>query len=241
LKVYNEDTSRFDLFKSIGWIIITLITYFFTEKQIILYVGILPLLIFAINIWNYKSRKLLLEIDNSQIRIYNNEIQEINSESYNKIQFEFNNQLKYKRLSYMSIRLSKSKNIDLNISSEESYKLIWYIKDNLPMIRLLDKRDDNISKKEKQIKDGIWENGLGFIVSTIFLLVIIYKYDYFLEMRGTSTNSMIFERLVNYIDQLGGKVLMIAIFGYLSIISGLNYIYNKNNRRKPTHNNVYSK
>ena len=241
MKVYNEDTSRFDLFKSIGWIIITLITYFFTEKQIILYVGILPLLIFAINIWNYKSRKLLLEIDNSQIRIYNNEIQEINSESYNKIQFEFNNQLKYKRLSYMSIRLSKSKNIDLNISSEESYKLIWYIKDNLPMIRLLDKRDDNISKKEKQIKDGIWENGLGFIVSTIFLLVIIYKYDYFLEMRGTSTNSMIFERLVNYIDQLGGKVLMIAIFGYLSIISGLNYIYNKNNRRKPTHNNVYSK
>jgi len=241
LKVYNEDTSRFDLIKSIGWIIIAMITYFFTEKQIIIYIGILPLLIFIINIWNYKSRKLLLEIDNSQIRIYDKEIQEINSDSYNKIQLEFNNQLKHKRLSYVSIRLSKSKSIEINISSEESYKLIWYIKDNLPMIRLLDKRDNSISKKEKQLKDGIWENGLGFIVSTIFLLVIIYKYDYFLEIRGTSTNSMIFERLVNYIDQLGGKVLMIAIFGYLSLISGLNYIYNKNNSRKPTHNNVYSK
>ena len=213
-----------------------MITYLFTEKQIILCVGILPLLIFVINIWNYKSRKLLMEIYISQIIIYDKEIRVINSEAYNKIQFEFNNQLKFKRLSYMSIRLSKSKYIDLNISSEESYKLIWYIKDYLPMIRLIDKRDDSISKREKQLKDGIWENRLGFIVNTVFLLLIIYKYDYFLEMHGTSTKSMIFESMINYIDRLGGKILMIALFGYLSLISGLNYIYNTNNCRKPTHN-----
>lgn len=215
------------MIKSAGWIIMALITFYFTNKEFILYLGIFPSLIFLINLWNLKSRKLLLEINNTKIDICTEEKHEIDSTDYDKVQFEFKNQDKYNELSCMIISIKKSKLLDLNISSEESYKLIWYVRNKLPMIRFIDNREVSISKKEKQLKDKVWESALGFIVFSIGLIVIIYKYDYWLEMDGLSTKSLVFEKAVEYIDMIGGKALMISIFSYILLLAGLNYFYYK--------------
>lgn len=226
---YNKEDTKYKLLIHLGWVALLLFISFFNKEPFYLVFGILPVYIFFKRYKHLRNRRLVFELNTSEIIFFEKSIKTIIPFEKSDIIFNFSDAKNLYVESKIDITANNKFITSFTIEHNEVYRLIDFINKNNIKVKFIDKRTNSHQKIKDNLSQELAIQTISFIVCIGFALFLFFKYEALLQPEPTisTLKGGIVRNTLKVLNELGGKIIVLSILVYIGLSSLLKIIYLK--------------